>query len=147
MSVLYDHITNNCTLDITKKDNHKMIQVYLCFIFFWQSWFHVSDVGINLLLGFFATFFLLLAKALHIQSLNHFASELPKTVITARKLMSYNRDDFEKWVTCPQCSSLYQLSDCIEKQSDGTYVSKKCNHVKFPNHPQLSKQKPVIQCF
>lgn len=60
----------------------KIIQMYLSFIFFWQSCFRISDGGINLILAFFATFLLLLATRLPCDSLKTLVSKMPKTVAT-----------------------------------------------------------------
>ena len=120
----------------------KVIRVFLTFIFFWQSCFHLSDVGVNMILGFFVTFLLLLAKVLCISSLEKFSLNIPKTISAARQFMGYNRDDFEKWVTCRHCSSIYNLEDYREKLHNGTYISKKCSYISFPNHTHHNRQKP-----
>lgn len=37
--------------------------------------------------------------------------------------------------------TLYKVDDCTIAKSTGRIVSKKCTHVKFPNHPQKSRRK------
>ena len=91
---------------------------------------------------FFVTFLALLAKVLHIATLEKFSSNIPKTISAARQFMGYNRDDFEKWVTCRDCSSIYKFEDCIEKLRNGICISKKCSFIMFPNHTHHNRQKP-----
>lgn len=49
-------------LDVSNKVV-RITQLYLMFLFTWQSYFRVSDVGMNTLLVFLATFLQLLVTA------------------------------------------------------------------------------------
>ena len=70
-----------------------------------------------------------------------FAETLPKSIYLAKACLGLEKDDFEKFVVCPTCMTLYKTDDCTITKSTGNVVSKKCTHVKFPNHPQRSRRK------
>lgn len=108
------------------------------FLFSWQSIFRLSDVGMNTLLAFFATFLLTIANLLQLESLRGFVKGLPISVSAAKRLLGTYSDNFEKWVCCPSCSSLYKMDDC---STNGRLLSKKCLHIKYPNHPQAARRK------
>ena len=120
----------------------KLIEAYLMFLFLWQTTFRLSDVGITVLLGFVATFVLLLARTFGLQALKEFASHLPRTVHAARKLLGRGQDSFTKWVCCPSCSSLYRIEECMVSLPDGSKSSRRCSYIQFPDHPQVCRRKP-----
>ena len=93
--------------------HHKLVEAYLVFLFMWQTVFRVSDVGIGVLLAFVALFVVLLGKTFGLESLKSLGSSLPKSVYSARKLLSRNRDQFIKLVCCPNalhCTNLISAS-------------------------------------
>ena len=118
-----------------------LIKMFLNFIFLWQSSFRVSDVGIDLLLKFLSLFMVTLAIICPINSLRELASQLPKSVSAGRKIIGTNADIFTKFVCCRACTSIYPIDECKSKLPDGQWVSKRCNYVRFPNHPQLWRRK------
>ena len=70
-----------------------------------------------------------------------FAHSLPQTIYLAKSYIGLGGDDFEKFVACPKCCTLYKAEECVIKKNNGRVVSKKCDHVRFPNHPQRSRRK------
>ena len=117
--------------------NEPMLMIgYIKFVFFWQYVFHVSDVGITALFTFIAGFVMMLCHTVKSKALEEFASQLPKTVYVARKILGKDKDLFTKFACCPTCSMTYPL----EQLNVSDIV--KCEHMKFPNHPQLWRQKP-----
>ena len=120
----------------------RIINMLLMFIFLWQSTFRVSDVGIDILLGFLSAFMIVLAKVLHLEILKEFALEMPKSAIAGRRVLGTNVDGFSRWVCCCSCRSIYPVENCKVRLPNGEYVSKKCPFIKFPNHPQNWRRKP-----
>ena len=116
-------------------------RLYLMFLFLWQFTFRVSDTGLNVLLKFLFMFLRLLARLLQLPSLQRFADTLPHSVNLARRVLGTYSDNFEKFVCCPSCSSLYSVKECIDKLPNGKLVSKTCTFVRFPRHPQPQHRK------
>lgn len=119
----------------------KITKMLLMFIFFWQGTFRVSDVGIDILLGFLPIFMLTLSTILGIHTLREFALQLPKSTIAGRRVLGTDVDGFTRWACCQSCSSIYPADECKLKLPNGQFVSKKCSFVRFPNHPQLWRRK------
>ena len=71
-----------------------------------------------------------------------FVDMFPNNIVTARRQLGDSRDEFERYVCCPGCNSLYQTSDCVVKKSNGTLESLTCGFVQFPLHPQQCHRKP-----
>ena len=113
----------------------KFIKVYLFFLFMFQTLFRLSDVALKVLLVFLRTFFELLAHGFNLPRLQAFATKLPRSIRAARKEVNSTRDDFQKFVCCPQCHNLYTYKQCIVHLPGNLEESKKCDYVKFPNHP------------
>ena len=70
-----------------------------------------------------------------------FARSLPQTLYLAKSYIGLGQDEFEKFVACPKYCTLYKTEDCVIRKSNGRIVSKKCDHVRFPNHSQRSRRK------
>lgn len=54
--------------------------------------------------------------------------------------MSITKNDFQTFVVCPLCHSIYDYNQCFEIKF-GHKESKLCNHVSYPNHPQRAHRK------
>ena len=93
--------------------------------------FHVLDIGITALFTFIAWFVMMLCHTVKLKALKEFASQLPKTVYVAKKILGKDKDLFTKFACCPTCSMTYPL----EQLNISDIV--KCEHIKFPNHLQL----------
>ena len=50
----------------------------------------------------------------------------PTTLYSAYKMAGISVDDFEKWVVCPKCNSLYKFEECFVER-DKIKVSKNCS--------------------
>ena len=125
----------------TKKPLPYINQLYLMFLFLWQSTFRLSDAGMSILFRFLSLFLGHLATALGIPSLKAFADSLPTSVANGRKALGTHTDAFEKYVCCPSCSALYSVKDCVEHLPNGDIISKTCPYVCFPRHPQKQHRK------
>ena len=112
------------------------------FIFLWQSFFKLSDTGVQILLAFFARYLSIVAKIFNVGKLNEFARKLPKTLYKAKKLLGTGQDSFIQYVTCPKCSTIYNVEEASEKLADKSCISKKCLHIEFPHHPQARFRQP-----
>ena len=58
----------------------------------------------------------------------------------AKSYIGLGQDEFEKFVACSKCCTLYKTEDCVVRKSNGRIVSKTCGHVRFPNHSQRSRR-------
>ena len=67
--------------------------------------------------------------------------KIPLSFAMAQKNVGLQSPSFEQYVVCPKCHSVYNFDDCITKTSNGKWVSAKCKHVQFPNHPQAQFRK------
>ena len=74
-----------------------------------------------------------------------FCQYLPKSVPAARKLIGQNIDEFQKWVCCPSCKSLYGFDDCKKRGVNGQLISKQCGFVRYPAHVHQQRRQPCGQ--
>ena len=113
------------------------------FLFSWQSLFKVSDVGLDILIKFFAMFIALLVKVLSLPMpfLRPFIDQLPHGIGAAKKFLGYHKDDFTKYAVCPSCHSIYNVDDCKVMLPNKSIISAVCDHIEFPNHPHKSRRK------
>ena len=70
---------------------------YIKFVFVWQYVFHVSDIGITALFTLIAWFVMMLCHTVKLKALEEFASQLPKTVYVAQKILGKDKDLFTKF--------------------------------------------------
>ena len=76
-----------------------------------------------------------------VESVVKFAQSLPQTLYMAKSYIGLGQDEFEKFVACPKCCTLYKTEECTVRKTNGRVVSKKCDNVRFPNHPQRNQRK------
>ena len=74
------------------------------------------------------------------------ANCFPHSIYRFRKLLDFDRDDFMKYVVCPNCTSLYRYDDVVQNR-DGRTIVNKCTNIMFgcrvdkssPNHGRRGK--------
>ena len=76
-----------------------------------------------------------------VESVVKFAQSLPQTLYMAKSYIGLGQDEFEKFVACPKCCTLYKAEECTVTKTNDRVVSKKCDSVRFPNHPQRNRRK------
>ena len=123
-----------------EKENEGICLVrWICiFICVWQTTCCISDTAVQWLLEFLSSFFSIIAK--HCAFMASISSAFPSTLTLLRNFLELERDDFQKYVTCPKCNTLYSMEKAIQEGS--RQVSKSCSYKKFPNHPQKARRKP-----
>ncbi len=121
---------------------HTLIQYTLFALFLWQVKFGVSDTALEALLSVIRLLILLFRTMIGLESLNVLLEKFPSSLYSARKLLGLDRDRFTKYVVCPDCNKLYSFDECWHTMPGGKKISKKCDNVLFPNHPQKNRRKP-----
>ena len=116
-------------------------RVLVLFLFLWQTLYKVSDHGILVLLQVFRLFLTMIGNLAKVDVLVKIARSLPQTLYLAKSYIGLGQDEFEKFVACPKCCTLYKTEDCVIRKSNGRIVSKKYGHVRFPNHSQRRRRK------
>jgi hypothetical protein len=71
-----------------------------------------------------------------------FLELLPGSTYSARKLSNNKREQFVRYVSCPDCHYLYAFDECIVKTNGGQIEPKICSYIRFPAHPQSWHRKP-----
>ena len=131
-----DLVTHQNTVAKETKMFGPLLRLYLFFLFMFQTLFRLSDNAMDTLLRFFAMFFKSLSQKITLPS--SFVEALPTSLHKACVVGGYSRDDFDRYVCCPNCHTLYPLSDCLSNGEE----PKRCSFVVFPNHPQASRRRP-----
>ena len=113
---------------------------WLCiFITIWQMRFVISDSAVAALLSFLSVLFLAFTNV------NEFFQAVyenfPRTIKSLWELNKNQRRAFTKFVVCPKCCSLYQLTDCYYINR-GEKHAKQCTFVEFLNHHQRRRRGP-----
>lgn len=113
----------------------------LLFLLSWQAIFKVADRAIIVLLKFVKEFLKYLGEICQVDVLVEFARLIPETMYMVYKTINLEKDNFERFAVCPVCKSLYAINDCIKTNRDGSVVSAKCSHVRYPQHPHQSHRR------
>ena len=113
----------------------KIILTWLVyFVLIWQFKNYISDNAIEQLLKFAKDFLSCIAGALkphmNVELILMLASNIPRTLYSARKLLNIDRNSFERYVVCPKCTKLYDIDNTLH--NDGQGISAKvCNNIKY----------------
>ena len=103
-----------------------------------QAKYYISNAVMNLLVKFFSVLLRIIAQ------FSPFVGTITKGFYTSFNAMCKSIDhneSYTKYVVCASCNQIYQFEQSINTVGTEQY-SKKCWHVKFPNHPQLRRRQP-----
>ncbi|MES9880914.1 MAG: hypothetical protein ABW185_08540 [Sedimenticola sp.] len=59
------------------------------------------------------------------------ASIFPVTLYMVWKIVKFERDDFLKYVVCPNCSAIFEYNSIVKKTLDGTLYASTCTNIVF----------------
>ena len=103
-----------------------------------QAKFCFPDKAIDYMVRFLKAFFSIISQCSPV--LKHFSEHFPSSLHTLRNQNTVSHQ-FEKFVVCTHCFQMYVYENCV--RSEGTKsLSKRCSHIKFPNHPHQRRRKP-----
>ena len=114
----------------------------LWFLFFWQSFFHVTETALKYIIKFIKHFIKVLGMTYQCPALLQVSNDIPVTIKTAEVLLGIHDRGVIEYIVCPQCHSIYVYDDCVLTLPNGKKKSKLCRHIRYPNHPHASKRRP-----
>ena len=79
----------------------------------WQTIYSLSDRCIMSLFKIIKMLLLTLNLAMRSDFLSNVIACIPATLYSARKTIDLDRDDFEQFMTCPDCYSVYTKEESI----------------------------------
>ncbi|XP_023933297.1 uncharacterized protein LOC106175327 [Lingula anatina] len=111
----------------------KLMMWFLYFFLFWKCTSSISDQAFSVLLSFLYKFFQVLSFHCENMFLDRVAALFPASLYYLRKVMAIDRDDFVRYVTCPNpdCAAVYDYEKCFDTNRRGEKVAKKCWNVPF----------------
>ena len=85
----------------------------------WQLKYSVSDGCLLSLLKLIKVVLTTLNLVVNSQFLEEIIQNLPDSLHSMRRITGINRDDFDQYLVCPECHSIYQKEDIL-KAASGT---------------------------
>ena len=79
-----------------------------------------------------------------VESVVKFAQSLPQTLYMAKSYIGLGQDEFEKFVACPKCCTLYKTEECTVRRTNGRVVSKNVTVSDFRIIPRKTKGSNVM---
>ena len=129
----------------TEQRNKPKIITWLClFLAFWQFTFGITDSALEVIIKFLYTFFSIICE--NSVSLQTLFAAMPASLYLFLKYLNLGSESkkFVKYVICIKCLKLYKYEDCYT-MLQGERISKTCNNILFPNHPQRFRRAPCGQ--
>ena len=119
----------------TRDPKHKIVVCICLFLAMWQFTFNITDTALEAVIKFMhSVFAIICAQSPDSETL--FAG-FPSSLYMFLKLLNLKEQErpFRKYVVCIKCFKLYDYQDCFAT-IQGEKMSKSCNNILFPNHPQ-----------
>ena len=91
----------------------------LTILILWQFVFKVSNAAIVAFLKISKHILLYFGQIFHCDQLKKVGDKFPLTIKTAHQIISLQNNDFESFVVCSSCNSVYEFGDCIERSLTG----------------------------
>ena len=121
---------------------HRVIHIFLYFLFLWQSLLRLSDAAISLMLMLMAKFLSYLGLCFGIEALQKLSEIFLCTLYCAKKCLGRLQEQFSRFVTCPKCHKVYKKEDSWTLDFSGKKVSCICSYVQYPRHIQARMRAP-----
>jgi len=114
----------------------------LVFLLLWSSFYKISATALNHLVKFLQ--YALFTIATNSVKLTELVAVFPTSLYLVKKYFGLLSDEFDQYVICPKCGSLYAFTECVETTATGELLPKLqiCNHVAFREHPHMSRRQP-----
>lgn len=136
---LDDDLLEDQSQDDPQSDNQISLFI-LKFLLLWGSFYGISAAALNHLIKFLHYVLSLMSPtSSQIASL---LTIFPTSLYMLKKVFNISKDQFEKYVICSKCCSLYTFGECIQTSIAGRLLPKLCNHIAFRNHPVASHRQP-----
>ena len=133
---------------VTTPQIHPFVLAMGIYLLSWQVSYKIPDSCVTALLLFLHHFFTIVASLTFSNVLSDFAQSVPRDIKLLQRIIGVNRSQFIQYVICPKCHSVYNLDSCIITEGNRK-ESKCCQHISFPNHPQLAHRsecsKPLMK--
>ncbi|PFX11902.1 hypothetical protein AWC38_SpisGene24223 [Stylophora pistillata] len=118
-----------------------IVKLVIMFFISWKTLRNVSDSAISILFDFFKKLINLLATVSQSIIIKESAILFPHSLFRIRNCLGINRDDFEKFIVCHKCSSIYKPEECVRTLTNGRKKGERCKFVEFPNHRSRTQRK------
>lgn len=107
---------------------HQFILWILSSLFHLQNKFLLSNACIEKLLQLFCQIFHFVGKFNKL--FENISKSFPHSMYRFWKLTEFDRDDFMKYIVCPNCTALYRYEDVVQTH-DGRTIARKCYNTVF----------------
>ena len=104
-----------------------LVHWFVYFLLIWQASCQISDNGLCWLLRFLFKFFQVLGIYIEDEHLADLIKAFPTSIYLLWQYLGLDRDNFTKYVVCPNCTKLYGYEDCVESVG-GKTVGKTCTN-------------------
>lgn len=113
----------------------------LILIFMWHIAHNISATAVNEMLQVISTAFSTI-ESIILSPIAMGISAFPATLYLAYKYLNIDSDQFDRYVLCSKCYTLYNHRDTLKANQDGSLTVKRCTRVAFPQHPQQNRRLP-----
>lgn len=120
--------------------NNGITTLVSTFLLLWASLYGISATALNHLIQFLHYMFSLLSSSS--PTIASLLAAFPSSLYMMKKKLNLPKDEFEKYVICSKCSSLYTYEECLQTSISGQTTPKTCNHIAFRHHPMALFRKP-----
>ena len=86
----------------------------LAILVLWQFSFKISNAALTALLKILKQFFLYIGHVFELKPIHRIGDCIPLTLSTVYRNLSLKKYDFNTFVVCPSCHSIYDYSKCFE---------------------------------
>ena len=128
----------------TRHPKHKLIACICLFLAMWQFTFNITDTALESVIKFMYSLFVTIGT--QSPQLETMFAGFPPSLYMFLKFLNLKKTErpFRKYVVCVKCFKLYDYKDC-HVTIRGEKLSKSCNNILFPNHPQHFRRVPCGQ--
>ena len=83
----------------------EVIKKLLLFLFYWQSFFSITDAALRVLLRFIKYFVCLLGIIFLCHPIKELSNHIPTITHSSEKMLENNETEIIEYVVCPKCQS------------------------------------------
>jgi hypothetical protein len=122
------------------------IKSVLLFLLMWQVMINSPDASLSMLIAFMCAFLKLFQTVTNNDVISEWITNFPSSLQSVRLQLTGDNIKFYEYIVCRKCHSLYDYDACVIR-SGRIQMSKKCQYIQFPNHPNVSFRSPCNSDF
>lgn len=122
------------------KPGHQLLKEFYLKLIYIQYLTNMSSKVFTVIVQLVFALLSVIAEIFCVNELRDLLKDCSASIYKMKKALGLNKDNFEIFVVCPLCNTLYNEKQAVKKTASGHLQSRRCSNKPFPMHTQRTKR-------